>query len=117
MNVLLEGTPSHINLKTVEQTFEGIGNVVDVHDLHVWTITSGMEALSVHVVHDGREPHDKLLGRIRDRIFEEHGIGHITVQLETEAESTSDEHTCFAGVNCFEPSTVARDSARGLPLE
>ena len=51
VNVLLEGTPSHINLTAVEQTILETEAVEDVHDLHVWTITSGMEALSVHIVH------------------------------------------------------------------
>jgi len=50
VNVLLEGTPSHINLTAVEQTIRQTESVENVHDLHVWTITSGMEALSVHIV-------------------------------------------------------------------
>ncbi|HQU82588.1 MAG TPA: cation diffusion facilitator family transporter, partial [Pyrinomonadaceae bacterium] len=45
VNVLLEGTPAHINLKAVEETLRATEYVSDVHDLHVWTITSGMEAL------------------------------------------------------------------------
>ena len=45
VNVLLEGTPSHINLTAVEDTIRKTESVEDVHDLHVWTITSGMEAL------------------------------------------------------------------------
>lgn len=104
VNVLLEGTPSHINLAALEESIRDIDSVVDVHDLHVWTITSGMEALSVHVVHDGGKPHDELLGLVRDRITSDHGIEHITVQIETESDFTESEHVCFSGSNCFVPS-------------
>src|SRR5258705_3275250 len=50
-NVLLEGTPAHINLAAVEDVILNTVGVEDVHDLHVWTITSGREALSAHVIH------------------------------------------------------------------
>src|SRR4029450_8644559 len=50
-NVLLEGTPAHINLAAVEDAILNTSGVDDVHDLHVWTITSGREALSAHVIH------------------------------------------------------------------
>ena len=50
-NVLLEGTPAHINLAAVEDVIMNTAGVEDVHDLHVWTITSGREALSAHVIH------------------------------------------------------------------
>src|SRR6185503_11315651 len=50
-NVLLEGTPAHINLAAVEDAILATSGVSDVHDLHVWTITSGREALSAHVIH------------------------------------------------------------------
>ena len=50
-NVLLEGTPAHINLASVEEAIRLTEGVEGVHDLHVWTITSGREALSAHVVH------------------------------------------------------------------
>src|SRR5436190_7828104 len=51
-NVLLEGTPAHINLAAVEDAILATSGVNDVHDLHVWTITSGREALSAHVIHE-----------------------------------------------------------------
>src|ERR1700730_19175001 len=50
-NVLLEGTPAHINLAAVEAAILQTEGVDNVHDLHVWTITSGREALSAHVIH------------------------------------------------------------------
>ncbi|GAC1445836.1 MAG: cation diffusion facilitator family transporter [Pyrinomonadaceae bacterium] len=50
-NILLEGTPAHINLAAVENSILETEGVAGVHDLHVWTITSGREALSAHVIH------------------------------------------------------------------
>lgn len=85
VNVLLEGTPAHINLKAVEETMRSIPGVAGVHDLHVWTITSGMEALSAHVVLvEEADPRDtqKLLERLNARLKEEFGLDHTTIQVE-----------------------------------
>ena len=103
VNVLLEGTPSHINLTAVEDTIRQTESVEDVHDLHVWTITSGMEALSVHVVHRETIPQTKLLKNIREKLHDQFGIDHLTIQLETTEEESLSAHNCFSGANCFEP--------------
>ncbi len=102
VNVLLEATPSHIHVVAVEDSLRRVDGVLDVHDLHVWTITSGMEALSVHVVHDETVSQNELLGKIRDRISADHGIDHLTVQVETATGESAEAHPCFSGVNCFE---------------
>ncbi len=108
VNVLLEGTPSHINLTAVEDTIRQTDSVEDVHDLHIWTITSGMEALSVHVVHRETVPQTKLLKSIREKLHDEFGIDHLTIQLETPNEEALSAHNCFSGANCFEPSIVSK---------
>lgn len=85
VNVLLEGTPAHINLKAVEETILSVPGVAGVHDLHVWAITSGMEALSAHVVLvEEADPRDtqKLLERLNTRLKEEFGLDHTTIQVE-----------------------------------
>jgi cobalt-zinc-cadmium efflux system protein len=102
VNVLLEATPSHINVAAVEESLRRVDGVLDVHDLHVWTITSGMEALSVHVVHDETVSQNELLGSIRDRISADHGIDHLTVQVENATGELPEPHPCFSGVNCFD---------------
>jgi cobalt-zinc-cadmium efflux system protein len=100
VNVLLEGTPKHIDLTAVEESIRDLGGVNDVHDLHVWTITSGIEALSVHVVHgDASSQRDLLIG-VREKMANEFGIEHTTIQLET-FESDEEDHPCFSGSNCF----------------
>lgn len=107
VNVLLEGTPSHINIKALEETILSTEGVEGFHDLHVWTITSGMEALSVHVVHRELVPQKLLLDAIRDRIHDESGIHHVTIQLEL-AEENAVPHPCFSGANCFGSETAAK---------
>jgi cobalt-zinc-cadmium efflux system protein len=102
VNVLLEGTPAHINLKAVEEAIRQTEAVEDVHDLHVWTITSGMEALSVHIVHAEKTPQAELLQKVRERLHDHFGIDHLTIQLETLETERIDAHSCFSGANCFD---------------
>ncbi len=105
VNVLLEGTPSHINVASIEQAILKYENVRNVHDLHVWTITSGMEALSVHIVHHEEAEQTKLLRKIRKNLHDEFGIDHLTIQMETPEDEKESLHYCFSGVNCFAPNS------------
>ena len=85
VNVLLEGTPAHINLKDVEDAMRSESGVAAVHDLHVWTITSGMESLSAHVVIENETDvngEQKILERLKARLKDEFGIDHTTLQVE-----------------------------------
>ena len=85
VNVLLEATPAHINVAAVEQASLKVNGVAAVHDLHVWTITSGMDALSAHVVlAEGVEPRvaSSVVETLAARLKEEFGIGHTTIQVE-----------------------------------
>ena len=108
VNVLLEGTPAHINLKAVEETIRATENVDDVHDLHVWTITSGMEALSVHIIHRETVSQRELLKTVRQKLHDEFGIDHLTIQLETLEAEKQDAHACFSGANCFDSEVKVR---------
>lgn len=107
VNVLLEGTPSHINLKAVEEAIRETENVADVHDLHVWTITSGMEALSVHIIYDKTVSQAELLNTIRAKLHDKFGIDHLTIQMETLEEELA-SHECFSGANCFDSEIKVR---------
>lgn len=102
VNVLLEGTPSHINLASVSETIMQTESVADVHDLHVWTIASGMEALSVHIIHEKTVSQSELLRVVRKKLHDEYGIDHLTIQMETLEEEQTDAHHCFSGANCFD---------------
>lgn len=85
VNVLLESTPAHINLASVEETMLAVDGVEKVHDLHVWTITSGVEALSTHILLaeqcDPKEG-DRVLEEISVLLKEKFGIEHSTIQIE-----------------------------------
>lgn len=108
MNVLLEGTPAHINIAEVETAILETEGVKAVHDLHVWTITSGMEALSAHVLHDETILQGELLKRLRKQLHDQFGIDHLTIQMETPAFEDEDVHFCQTGAHCFESKTSAK---------
>jgi cobalt-zinc-cadmium efflux system protein len=104
VNVLLEGTPSHINLSAVEAVITGTDGVEGVHDLHVWTISSGMEALSAHITHSKTIEHSDLLAAVREKLHNQFGIDHLTIQMETLERETEAVYICDTGTNCFEPA-------------
>lgn len=85
VNVLLEGAPVHVDVQAVERAMLEVDGVASVHDLHVWTITSGLEALSAHVVlAEGKDAQaaSQLLEAISARLKDDFGIAHTTIQLE-----------------------------------
>jgi cobalt-zinc-cadmium efflux system protein len=100
-NVLLEGTPSHINLAAVEEAILKTTGVDDVHDLHVWTITSGREALSAHVIHGYDVSQPDLLKELRTKLHDRFGVDHLTIQMETPDFEDETFHFCHAGTACF----------------
>ncbi|MGB7209487.1 MAG: cation diffusion facilitator family transporter [Pyrinomonadaceae bacterium] len=104
VNVLLEGTPSHINLSAVEEAIMGTDGVQGIHDLHIWTISSGIDALSVHISHDDSIAHSNLLVAVRDKLHVGFGIDHLTIQMETLNLETEAVYICETGTKCFEPT-------------
>lgn len=83
VDVLLEAAPAHIALDKVRKRLEAIRDVESIHDLHVWTVTSGMVAMSVHAVVRDAENHQRVLEAAHD-VCLEMGIQHSTIQLECE---------------------------------
>jgi cobalt-zinc-cadmium efflux system protein len=104
VNVLLEGTPAHIDISDVEGTILQVDGVADVHDLHVWTISSGREALSAHVRLSGPVDHAKLLSSIRESIHDKFEIDHMTIQMEKLNKETEAIYVCETGTKCFKPA-------------
>lgn len=82
-NILLEATPSHIDASEVQAAIRRVEGIEQVHDLHVWTITSGFESLSVHA-RVGDRDRDAVLSDVRAVIRERFDIEHATIQLEGE---------------------------------
>ena len=84
VDVLLEATPAHIDLADVRRALETVGGVSSVHDLHVWTLTSGVVALSAHAVVSDAAEHQRVLETMT-RTVATIGIHHVTIQLEGRA--------------------------------
>ena len=84
VNVLLEATPAHISLGRVREGLQGIAGIESVHDLHVWTVTSGLVAMSAHAV--VREPgeNQKVL-ESAVAAMKRLGISHVTLQVERDS--------------------------------
>jgi cobalt-zinc-cadmium efflux system protein len=96
----------------VETVIVETEGVAGVHDLHVWTISSGIEALSAHISHGQTVPHSDLLTRVRDRLHDEFGIDHLTIQMETVDRETEAVYVCDTGTKCFEPAAGRSGHAR-----
>src|SRR5216683_1793188 len=89
VDVLLEGVPAHLDFSEVNQALGAVPGVAAVHDLHVWTITSGLIALSCHIVVSCEGPdcrsHDEILTDARQVLREKFRIEHTTIQFESES--------------------------------
>ncbi|MGH7129715.1 MAG: cation diffusion facilitator family transporter, partial [Planctomycetaceae bacterium] len=83
-SVLMENAPRGIDVDEVRDAIAGTSGVCGVHDLHVWTITSGLDSLSAHVVAENGQSHSRLLTTLRDLLHERFGIDHVTIQVEPE---------------------------------
>jgi len=83
VDILLEGTPSHVNIVALHDRLKAIDGVGSVHDLHVWTLTSGVLAMSCHVVmENGAASRSGVLACVRTLAREQFRIDHTTVQIE-----------------------------------
>ena len=96
-DILLEAVPRHVSMSEVQRRMLGVPGVAAVHDLHVWTVTSGMVAMSGHAIVPELASHPEVLEGIRLEMARL-GIAHVTIQLEVQHE-------------CEEPREVAGTSA------
>jgi cobalt-zinc-cadmium efflux system protein len=81
-NILLEATPPHLNATEVGQKLASAEGIVEVHDLHIWTITSGFPALSAHVLVGRHEDCHARRRELEDILAREYGISHTTLQVD-----------------------------------
>jgi len=105
-DILLEAVPRHIALDDVRRRMLDVSGVRDVHDLHVWTVTSGVVAMSGHAVVPELTGHPRALTGLKEALAGM-GIGHATIQLEVEDECE--------GTNCLDPMPAAASAAPGDP--
>ena len=85
VNILLEGAPRHLQIPDVERAMRQLPGVHDVHDVHLWTITTGMDAMSGHVVVEDAGRSGELLQALNALLSQRFGIAHTTFQLEPPA--------------------------------
>lgn len=92
VGVLLEGTPSDVNLAGLRESIAGVPGVASVHDLHVWSLTSGVNAMSVHTVLADHALHDEVLAAVQRRVRLDFKIAHATVQVECQGCAAYETH-------------------------
>jgi len=89
IHILIEGTPSHLCHEEIKQSILRVRGVTGVFDLHIWTISSGIHALSAHVVVIDNNRASAILQEINSILEKDYDITHATIQIEAYHESTS----------------------------
>ncbi len=94
LQILLEGTPNDIDIKAITANITDIDKVIDVDDMHVWTIRSGYNALSCHIVIDEKELVNShtIVERVKEMLLKNHDIQHATIEVELKDCSEHKEH-------------------------
>jgi len=82
LRVLVQAAPEHLDVDEVRRTLRAVPGVTDVHDLHVWTLTSGMDVASAHLSVDAATDLDTVLADARGRLRDAYRIDHATLQVE-----------------------------------
>ncbi len=82
LDVLMEAVPEHIDVDRLRDEMEGVTGAVRVHDLHVWTLTTGHYALAAHAVIDSSADGDAVLDQMRELLASRFDVRHVTIQLE-----------------------------------
>jgi len=96
INILLEGVPEDVDLDEVKEALLGVPGVKSLHDLHVWSVTSGKTTLTVHLVTEpATHGETQVLPAVRARMDKDFGIRHITVQCEVTPCDQTDEADHF----------------------
>ena len=85
VDLALDAAPQGIDVAAVRDYLASLPGVTDVHDLHIWAMSTTETALTVHLVLPGEHPRDALLGQIARELHDRFGIEHITVQVEAAA--------------------------------
>jgi cobalt-zinc-cadmium efflux system protein len=91
IRVLVQSAPPHLDVDAVNRDLAAIDGVVDVHDLHVWTLTSGMDVASVHLTTARDEAGHDVLDAAKRVLRDVHHIGHATVQVDPPAHGACED--------------------------
>jgi len=87
VHILLEGAPPHLDLEEIRAALAVIPGVTEVHDLHLWSLTQGQEAMSGHLVLAKERDHAEALRAGKAVLADRFGISHVTLQIETDAQA------------------------------
>ena len=113
LDILLEGTPSHISLARLQEEVLAVPGVVGMHDLHIWMITSGFVAMSGHAVVLPDADRDQVLVEATTRLHTAFDIEHVTLQLESATAAAELQQPCIPGLTvCYTDSEELLASAR-----
>lgn len=82
VNLALHAVPSNVDRAAVERYLAGLPGVVEVHDLHIWALSTTQNALTAHLVRPGCDLDDKLLAEAASELKAHYNIGHTTLQIE-----------------------------------
>jgi cobalt-zinc-cadmium efflux system protein len=85
LHILMEGVPPHLDVQEIERAMTSVSGVKGVHDLHIWTLTSGKDAMSGHVIVDNPTANNRILRDLHKLLHERFGVEHTTIQLESES--------------------------------
>jgi cobalt-zinc-cadmium efflux system protein len=85
VRILVQSSPPELDLATLERDLEQLPDVIEVHDLHVWTLTSGMDAMSVHLMTAETADHHRVLDAARTLLVDRYDITHTTFQVEPDS--------------------------------
>lgn len=96
LNILLEGVPEGINLNEIKKSMHAIDGIIDIHDLHIWAITSGKVSLTAHVVIKNDRDCERVLSLLRDQLSSQFCITHTTLQHEYRKCSDTENECYFA---------------------
>ncbi|WP_419950964.1 cation diffusion facilitator family transporter [Candidatus Palauibacter sp.] len=94
VHVLLEGTPEHVDVYSLCHDIEELEGVTVIHDVHVWTLAPGYDALTAHVLVDPEHEGDTaaLLRQIQEIAYDKYNLQHMTVQMESQASACREDH-------------------------
>ncbi len=95
LNILLEGVPEGIDIKQLKQSLCALDGVQDIHELHVWAISSHKISLTAHVVVDTQVVHEQLISNMNAHLKADYNISHTTLQIEAKKCFIENKSCCF----------------------
>lgn len=94
LHILMEGKPRNVNIEEIRSSLTTIPSVRNVHDLHVWAVTSDFPTLTCHITVEQGINTQRVLGEATKRIREQFHIEHVTIQIEEDTEYCHNEEHC-----------------------